>query len=203
MRTFSLNDTSFGVKCKVKVSTDTGREWLGKYWLKVTDKKGSNRVNADIDHYAMVCEKNTMLSVLSGKEIPILDNDDVEEGYKFGISEAVLGFMESEFDSLQEMDKFKEDLRLLKSLSKEFVRAFHVNLLECMHSAVSGNGYATQILKEFVDRDKSGDIDINVAVGAALADIGVYTYEDDRSFSEIIKNFFRTPDLIHLLEGLR
>lgn len=108
MITFSVNPTIEQVMTKglrVKVGTsDVAREWAGEAYLNCIEgrvRKGS----FNLDAYAYACSKNEMYYKYK-REVPIISAEESEDRV-YGVTEAVVSFTDSNFDSIVENSEVK------------------------------------------------------------------------------------------------
>ena len=137
-------------------------EELGDLYLRMADKHARKRVPSDVaaKAYILKAKQNNEIKYM-GRYVPIISDSEMEEeNYSgYGVSENVLGKVDSDLERIEDSSEFKACLISLMQKAKEIELVDDVDLFLTMHAALRGDSTAINCLKFLKDKYSDGFAD--------------------------------------------
>lgn len=123
---------------------------VGDVYMRMVDKHARKKVSKDVAARAYILKSKQNNDVkYAQRYVPIIsDNEMEEENFRGpGVSENVLGKVDSDIDSIMDSDEFKDALKRIIKFASKIELADDIDLFLTMYSAYKRNVAAVECLK--------------------------------------------------------
>lgn len=133
-------------------------EELGDVYLRMADAHTRKKVSGDVaaKAYILKAKQNNDIKYKE-KYVPILSEteSDEEKCTGYGVSENILGKVDSDLERIEDSSEFKACLKALVQRAKEIELTDDIDLFLTMHAALRGDSTAISCLKFLKDKYSS------------------------------------------------